>query len=105
MRAFRLFFIIALFVLSAAAVAARPASGPQLDLQRTGVLAAAPGLAASPVAGYAIIQFAGPIATADRAALEATGAAILEYLPDFAYLVRGTPEQLDAAARVPHVYR
>ncbi|MFN8504279.1 S8 family serine peptidase [Kouleothrix sp.] len=104
MRAFRLFSIIALFVLSAAAVAARPASGPQLDLQRTGVLAAAPGLAASPVAGYAIIQFAGPIATADRAALEATGAAILEYLPDFAYLVRGTPEQLDAAARVPHVY-
>lgn len=53
---------------------------------------------------YAIIQFRGPITSDDRRALEGTGVTILEYLPDFAYLVRGTAGQLDAAAALPQVY-
>lgn len=52
---------------------------------------------------YAIVQLRGPVAEADRAALAATGVELLEYLPDFAFLVRGTPDQLGAAARLPQV--
>ncbi len=39
-----------------------------------------------------------------RAALEQTGVRPLEYLPDYAYLVRGNPAQLGAAARLLRVY-
>ncbi len=53
---------------------------------------------------YAIIQFRGPITRADRASLEQTGVTLLEYLPDFAYLVQGTAAQMDAAAALPQVY-
>src|SRR5262249_25231231 len=53
---------------------------------------------------YAIFQFRGPIAREDRAALEQTGVTVLEYLPDFAYLVRGSPAQLATAAALPQVY-
>jgi serine protease AprX len=63
----------------------------------TGPLAPAPG-------SHAIIQFRGPISRFDRAALERTGVTLLEYLPDFAYLVQGTAAQLDAAAALPSVY-
>jgi hypothetical protein len=48
-----------------------------------------------------IVQFAGPIQLTDRAALVATGVEVLEYLPDYAYLVTGTPQQLAAAAALP----
>src|SRR5262249_21825908 len=51
-----------------------------------------------------IIQFGGPVAPADRAALEQTGVKLLGYLPDYAYLVQGSPAQLAAAARLPQVY-
>ncbi len=53
---------------------------------------------------YTIIQFRGPITPADRATLKKTGVAILEYLPDYAYLVRGTDAQLAAAAALPRTY-
>ncbi|HRQ38320.1 MAG TPA: S8 family serine peptidase [Chloroflexota bacterium] len=53
---------------------------------------------------YAIIQFRGPISHAHKNRLEQTGVTILEYLPDYAYLVRGTAVQLDAAAALPPVY-
>ncbi len=53
---------------------------------------------------YGIVQFRGPIRAADRAGLENEGLAILEYLPDFAYLVRGTAAQLQTAAALPEVY-
>ena len=56
------------------------------------------------VAGYTIIQFAGPISAAQRADLEQTGVAILEYLPDYAYLVRGTETQFQAATALKGVY-
>src|SRR6185436_504338 len=52
----------------------------------------------------AILQLRGPITFTDRLALEGTGVKLLEYLPDFAYLARGTPQQLAAAARLPQVY-
>lgn len=53
---------------------------------------------------YAIIQFRNPITLSDRMNLQQTGVIILEYLPDFAYLVCGTNNQLDAAAAIPRVY-
>lgn len=109
--------VIALVCLSALAVAlvaptaAQPATGPLLRLHRGsdggragGDLAAATALQAV-AAEVAIIQFAGPITIADRAALERSGAKILEYLPDFAYLVRGDAVELATAAALPGVYR
>jgi uncharacterized repeat protein (TIGR01451 family) len=92
----------------ATAGAARASAVPPLQLGRT-LLDRAPrspsvARALTPASGpYAILQLRGPIAPADRAALQQTGVALLEYLPDFAYLVRGSPAQLDAAARLPLV--
>ena len=84
---------------------------PQLRLHRatfdaraTEPAAHASTFAAAAPGPYAIIQFGGPVTVADRAALEQTGVTLLEYLPDFAYLARGTADQLDAAARLPQVY-
>ena len=51
--------------------------------------AAALGLDA-PAAGLWVVRFDGPITTGSREALRATGVEILEYLPDFAYLVRAS---------------
>jgi len=67
--------------------------------------AATLGILATPAAGpYAIIQLQGPVTPADRQALQQTGVELLEYVPDFAYLVRGTPAQIQTAARLPQVY-
>ncbi len=59
----------------------------------------APGLAIAEyprgVSGYYIVQFAGPVEPAWRAASEALGAELLGYLPDFAFKARIKP----AAAR------
>jgi subtilisin family serine protease len=63
-----------------------------------------PSLSETAPGSYAILQFSGPIAPADRAALEQTGVKILEYLPDYAYLVRGAAPQLAAAAALPAIY-
>ncbi|CAG0932269.1 Serine protease AprX [Thermoflexales bacterium] len=63
----------------------------------------APWLEAAPDS-YAIIQFSVPPTVADRERLQATGVKIREYLPDYAYLVQGTPNQLTAAARLSNVY-
>lgn len=59
----------------------------------------------SPIATYQIIQFNAPITPADRAALQQSGVKILEYIPDYAYLVEGAEAQLEAATRQPSVYR
>jgi hypothetical protein len=53
---------------------------------------------------YAIIQLRGPVFPADRQALLKTGVQLLEYVPDYAFLVQGTAPQLAAAARLPQVY-
>ncbi|HSD84497.1 MAG TPA: S8 family serine peptidase, partial [Anaerolineae bacterium] len=63
----------------------------------------APWLEAAP-GSYEIVQFKVPPTVADRERLQATGVQILEYLPDYAYLVQGTADQLAAAARFPNIY-
>ncbi len=109
MRASALFVAVTLFATCLATAGAAPSiPAPQLWLNRS-ILVETPrspaivrALAASS-GPYAIVQLRGPIAPADRAALEQTGLALLEYLPDFAYLVRGSPQQLAAAAHLPQV--
>jgi subtilisin family serine protease len=84
---------------------------PLLRLQRgtfdarAAVPLAGPSWLASTAPGqYAIVQLSGPITEPDRAALEATGLRLLEYLPDYAYLARGTADQLTQAEQLPQVY-
>ncbi len=55
-------------------------------------------------APYAIVQFPGPISSADRQALQATGVTILEYLPEYAYLIQGTSAELNTAVSLPQLY-
>lgn len=78
---------------------------PELRLQRSGLTgeSVAAGLETA-VANLTILQFRGPITANDRQALEKTGITILEYIPQYAYLVRGTPEQLSTASRLPQLY-
>ena len=96
-------------------VAGQPPAGPKLRLHR-GEIDAQTGprlgqrfttlsaLAASVPGPYAIIQFKGPITPRNRQTLIDSGVTILEYLPDYAYLVKGGPTQLDQAARLSDVY-
>ncbi len=53
---------------------------------------------------YSIVQFRAPPSLKDRGELERTGVQILGYLPEFAYLVSGSPEALDAAAALRGIY-
>ncbi len=88
-----------------------PTPGPQLHLHRgTFDIRAAQqftptsSLAATAPGPYGIVQLYGPITPADRQALERTGVELVEYLPDYAYLVQGTAAQRAAVARLPRVY-
>ncbi|NCC26151.1 MAG: hypothetical protein EOM25_13305, partial [Deltaproteobacteria bacterium] len=57
-----------------------------------------------PVQGrYHLIQFDGPIRPEWREAVEATGATILEYVPEFAYLVRTEVSGAKALSQVPRI--
>lgn len=77
----------------------------QFDAAGAGAAPALPAaLAATAPGPYAIVQLRGPVTTADRQALTQLGLSLLEYLPDYAYLVRATDNQLLRAARLPHVY-
>src|SRR5574341_1703799 len=114
MRAKAFFVAIALLVLPLAPAGAETRISPLhpllrlhraiFDAQTASPSAPAAEWAVAAPGSYAIIQLRGPITVADRAALEQTGVTFLEYLPDFAYLVRGAADQLDAAARLPQVY-
>jgi len=110
MRAAALFVVVSVFASSLVVSAAARAAGPELRLHRMVVASAltrssyAQLLSAPTGDSSTIIQFRSPITPDDRAALERTGVRILEYLPDFAYLVRGDSAQLDAAALLPQVY-
>jgi len=110
----KLLVIAALILLPLSAANAQPTPDtppPRLRLHR-GAFDAGAGAGIAPSAAlaapapgpYAILQFRAPATTADRAALERAGVILLEYLPDFAYLVRGAEAQLAAAARWPRVY-
>ncbi|MEO7913571.1 MAG: S8 family serine peptidase [Roseiflexaceae bacterium] len=98
--------LIAAMLATAAAARSTSSYAPQLWLNRS-ILAKpsqSPAVAralAAATGSYMIIQLRGPITPADRAALEQTGLALLEYLPDFAYLVRGSPQQIASATRLP----
>lgn len=112
MRVITILCLLALCFTAAATVAAQPAAGPQLALYRAHLGTAqalsadlAVQLRAAAPGGYTIVQFGGPIFSTDRAALAATGVTILEYIPDFAYLVQGTAAQLGAAVALPQVVR
>jgi subtilisin family serine protease len=48
-----------------------------------------------------VVQFSGPIRREWRHALESTGAAVLEYLPDFSYLVRAAPSAASRFGTLP----
>lgn len=50
-----------------------------------------------------LLQFDGPILAEWQQALDATGAKRLGYVPEFAYLVRMSLAQKEAAAALPHV--
>jgi uncharacterized repeat protein (TIGR01451 family) len=114
MRRSSLSIVIVLALVSLFSAGAAPATAdptPRLRLHRATFDARqsagpAPSTALAAVAPgpYVIIQFRGPVAPADRAALEQTGVTLLEYLPDYAYLVQGDPAQLAAAAGLPQVY-
>ena len=55
-------------------------------------------------APYVIVQFPGPISVADKHALQETGVTILEYLPEYAYLIQGTAAELNTAVSLPQLY-
>lgn len=104
--------ILVTLVMSSLAAASPPQhpSGPQLRLHRGTIDARATAsqsvntLAVAAPGPYSIVQFRGPVTPADRAALEQRGFAIIEYLPDYAYLVRGEPQQRAATAQLAQVY-
>lgn len=48
--------------------------------------------------GYFLAQFSGVITDTLRANVAATGAELLDYVPNFAFIVRGTPEQRERVA-------
>jgi subtilisin family serine protease len=49
---------------------------------------------ATPGSNYYLVQFEGPIQTAWRADIERQGGTIMDYVPDFAYIVKMDEEQL-----------
>jgi subtilisin family serine protease len=89
-----------------AAVTAGSRPAPVLLRLRTGAydplrVAATAERSAAASQGLYLVQFQGPIRREWRQALEATGAVILDYLPDFAYLVRAQPPAVARFAALP----
>src|SRR5438045_2032218 len=60
------------------------------DPLRTAAISAANRTGAPDSSGLYLVQFQGPIRAEWRHALEATGAAVIDYTPDFAYLVQAS---------------
>src|SRR4030095_62939 len=53
--------------------------------------------------GYFIVQFAGPVMDAWKAQVAAAGAELLDYVPDFAFKARMTPDAADRGAALDSV--
>lgn len=64
-------------------------------------------LTAAPVApdqiGYFIVQLTGPIYEDMKESIKATGAALLDYIPNYAFIVRATGAQLNLIKTIPAV--
>ncbi|WP_110514983.1 S8 family serine peptidase [Herpetosiphon llansteffanensis] len=112
MRLFHGLLLLSLVLLSFGSAASKPPSAtipPKLYLQRGTIdLTVASQTQADPwlqpIDGYAVIQFSGPILLKQRQAVAATGLEIVEYLPDYAYLVRGSAAQQAAARTIDGFY-
>lgn len=57
----------------------------------------------TPGEGLYLVQFTGPILAEWRASVEATGATILDYIPDYAYKVRADRAQRERLAKIQGV--
>jgi len=57
----------------------------------------------APPSDYALVQFVGPVQPVWRAALERSGARVLDYLPDYAYVVRLLLQRRAQVAALPGV--
>ena len=99
-------------ILTLLPLAAGMASGPYIHLKYAdfdplaGEPALPPDLRTTPHAGqvaYYLVQFEGPIEPSWRSGLEALGMQAIEYIPDFAFLIRATPEMANTAAHLVHV--
>jgi len=55
------------------------------------------------VEGYYIVQFDGPILPGWKAALESSGARILDYIPDFSFVVKMDAQARAVVEALPHV--
>ncbi|MBN1848264.1 MAG: S8 family serine peptidase [Deltaproteobacteria bacterium] len=53
--------------------------------------------------GYYIVQFDGPIEGSWKSELEAAGAAIFDYIPDFAFIIKIDPKDEQVIRRLGHV--
>ena len=109
-RGFSSLAILGLLVAAAATAQERPAA-PNAAPIRLQAGTFTPGLGETPnmppgleiadpapgIAGDYIVQFDGPLGQAQRDTLASLGARVLGYLPDFAFKVRMTPKQADAA--------
>jgi subtilisin family serine protease len=52
---------------------------------------------------YHLLQFSGPVREEWKEECRGRGIEFLDYIPDFAFIVRAAPERLDAAAALPFV--
>lgn len=52
---------------------------------------------------YFLVQFAGPIHEADKAAARTVGATLLDYIPDFTFVARMTAKEAEQVAALPQV--
>ena len=74
-----------------------------IDTRKPGPAGGLQAPAHGPGARYFIVQLKGPVTGAARASLAATGARIISYVPDNAFLVESSPRQLAALRRLGEV--
>ena len=107
-----LLLALLLLGLTLAAARARPDPEPPLLLRlRAGWVDPAQGAspippplgASSAPSPYAIVQFRGPIRPEWQDALRAAGARVIDYLPDYAYVVRLPPDGAERLRNLPGV--
>jgi serine protease AprX len=101
--------MLLVFGLTTTSMAARQSAGPQIFLQRgTFDLRSEPAITAASLAAAQpdlwIVQFRGPVGPQERGALMAQGLKIIDYIPDYAYLVQGAPDAIKGVEALPRLY-